>query len=83
VPNHTWQGQFDGQVKNGSLGLNFQSGQLINNTDHSTSKVTGSINGDFVGDYGQAIVGGFNMNDTANTANNINGAFLIQPHDNN
>lgn len=83
VPNHTWQGQFDGQVSNGSLGLNFQSGQLINNTDHSTSKVTGSINGDFVGDYGQAIVGGFNMNDTANTANNINGAFLIQPHDNN
>lgn len=83
VPDHTWQGQFDGQLNQGDLSLNFQGGQLTNHTTQQTSKVNGAISGDFVGDYGQGIVGGFNMTDTNNTANNINGAFLIQQPDGN
>lgn len=83
VPNHTWQGQFDGQLNAGDLSLNFQSGQLTNNTTHQTSQVNGSISGDFVGNQGQGIVGGFNMTDKTNAANNINGAFLIQQPDGN
>lgn len=83
VPDHTWKGQFDGQLSQGDLALNFQSGQLINNTSQHSSQVNGAISGDFVGDYGQAIVGGFNMTDKTNAANNINGAFLVQQPDNN
>lgn len=83
VPDHTWQGQFDGQLSKGDLSLNFQGGQLINHTNQQTNPVNGSISGDFVGDYGQAIVGGFNLSDKTNAANNINGAFLIQQADGN
>lgn len=83
VPDHTWQGQFDGQLSSGDLNLNFQGGQLTNNTTHQSSQVNGSISGDFVGDNGQGIVGGFNMTDRNNAANNINGAFLIQQPDGN
>ncbi|MFI0400644.1 MAG: FecR domain-containing protein [Thiolinea sp.] len=83
VPDHTWQGNFDGQLSAGDLSLNFQGGQLTNHTNQQTSQVNGAISGDFVGDYGQGIVGGFNMADTNNSANNINGAFLIQQPDGN
>lgn len=83
VPDHTWQGQFDGQLSNGDLSLNFQGGTLTNHTNHQINPVNGAISGDFVGDYGQAIVGGFNMTDKTNAANNINGAFLIQQPDGN
>lgn len=83
VPNHTWQGQFDGQLSSGDLKLNFQGGQLTNDTTHHASQVNGSISGDFVGNSGQGIVGGFNMTDRTNAANNINGAFLIQQPDGN
>lgn len=83
VPDHTWQGQFDGQLSSGDLSLNFQGGQLTNHTNQQSSQVNGSISGAFVGDYGQGIVGGFNMTDKTNAANNINGAFLIQQPDGN
>lgn len=83
VPDHTWQGQFDGQLSAGDLTLNFQGGQLINQTNQQTNPVNGTISGDFVGDFGQAIVGGFNMQQANNSANHINGAFLIQQPDGN
>ncbi|HPY39922.1 MAG TPA: FecR family protein, partial [Thiolinea sp.] len=40
VPDHTWQGQFDGQLTAGDLALQFQSGQLINHTNQQTSQAT-------------------------------------------
>lgn len=83
VPDHTWQGQFGGQLSAGDLALQFQTGQLINHTNQQTSQVDGTISGDFVGNFGQAIVGGFNMHQANNNANYINGAFLIQPYDGN
>ncbi|TXH67859.1 MAG: hypothetical protein E6Q83_16365 [Thiothrix sp.] len=83
VPDHTWTGAFDGQLSSGDLSLNFQGGQLTNHTTHQASQVNGSISGDFVGDYGQGIVGGFNMTDKTNPTNNINGAFLLQQPDGN
>ena len=83
VPDHTWQGQFDGQLSAGDLSLNFQQGQLINHANQQTSAVNGSISGDFVGNFGQAIVGGFDMHQANNSANYINGAFLIQQPDGN
>lgn len=81
VPHHTWQGQFNGQLSAGDLALKFQQGQLINHANHQASSVNGSISGDFVGNFGQAIVGGFDMYQANNPANHINGAFLIQEPD--
>jgi hypothetical protein len=78
VPNHTWIGVFDGKVSNGKLALDFNGGALVNsNTGIRSNTCIGNIAGDFIGDKGQAITGGFNMVDEANGENQIEGLFLI------
>ncbi len=77
VPDHTWIGVFDGKVSNGKLALDFNGGALVNSNTGIKSNATGNIAGDFIGDKGQAITGGFNMVDEANNGNQIEGLFLI------
>lgn len=78
VPDHTWAGTFNGQVQQGNLSLNFTGGSLVNTQTGDYTLATGSIDGDFVGNHAQGIVGGFNMTDTLNTNNQINGTFLVE-----
>ena len=78
VPEHTWVGVFDGQVTNGKLSLGLNGGALVNARTGATSNATGDISADFVGDNAQAITGGFNMVDEANSNNNIESLFLIE-----
>ena len=77
VPDHMWVGVFDGQVTNGKLALGFNGGALVNSTTGIRSNAGGNIIGDFVGDKGQAITGGFTMTDGANKDNQIEGLFLL------
>lgn len=77
VPNHTWVGVFDGQVSNGKLALDFKGGALVNSNTGVRTHAAGNIAGDFVGDKAQAVVGGFNMVDEANSENQIEGLFLV------
>jgi hypothetical protein len=77
VPDHTWIGIFDGQVSNGKLTLDLNGGSLVNSNTGIESNIGGNIAGDFIGDKAQAITGGFNMVDKANSNNQIEGLFLI------
>jgi hypothetical protein len=77
VPNHTWIGVFDGQVTNGKLSLGFNGGSLVHSTTGVSSHTSGNIAGDFVGENGKAITGGFNMVDDASD-NQIEGVFLVE-----
>ena len=77
VPKHTWVGVFDGKVSAGKLSLDFSGGALVNAKTGESSHATGSIAGDFVGDNAQAITGAFNMSESANSDNQIEGLFLV------
>ncbi|RTZ64544.1 MAG: hypothetical protein DSZ29_05435 [Aquificaceae bacterium] len=77
VPNYTWVGVFDGKVAGGKLSLDFNGGALVNAQTGVSSDATGSIAGDFVGDNAEAITGGFNMVDSKNSDNQIEGLFLV------
>lgn len=82
VPGYTWAGVFDGQVQSGDLSLEFNGGSLVDSTTGAFTNVNGDINGDFIGNNAQAIVGGFSMIDTTesltDTQNHINGVFLVE-----
>lgn len=78
VPNHTWVGTFNGQVSGGELNLGFNGGALVDSQTGAFTNASGDIAGDFVGNNAQAIVGGFNMTDDTNNANQIEGVFLVE-----
>lgn len=77
VPDHTWIGVFDGQVTNGKLSLGFNGGSLVHSGTGVSSHTSGNIAGDFVGENGKAITGGFNMADEA-SSHQIEGVFLVE-----
>ena len=78
VPSYTWVGAFDGRVEDGQLALGFNGGALVNAQTGVFTDASGTIEGGFVGDNAQGITGGFSLIDEANSAQQIEGVFLIE-----
>ncbi|MEE9350620.1 MAG: hypothetical protein V3U78_00040, partial [Thiotrichaceae bacterium] len=78
----TWIGLFDGQVQNGNLNLQMNDATVINSDPLATTvnvrDASGSINGDFIGDQAQGVIGAFELSED-NTAHHIEGVFVVEP----
>lgn len=77
----TWVGLFEGQVQNGDLELQMNDASVISTNPSSIGPIrdaSGSINGDFVGNQAEGVVGAFEMSED-NTSNHIQGVFVVEP----
>jgi hypothetical protein len=76
----TWIAVFDGKIENGDLDLDLNGASVVD-SDTSTASlprdVSGFIAGDFVGDNAEAIVGAFGLSEDNNSANHIEGVFVV------
>lgn len=81
TPTDTWIGVFDGQIQNGDLGLQLNGASVVNSDPSTLSPnrdVSGFIDGDFVGNQAQGVVGGFGLSEDNNTDNHIEGVFIVE-----
>lgn len=81
TPTDTWIGVFDGQIQNGDIGLQLNGASVVDSdptTESPARDVSGFIDGDFVGDQAQGIIGGFGLSEDDNTANHIEGVFIVE-----
>lgn len=81
TPTDTWIGVFDGQIQNGDLGLQLNGASVVDSDPGTASPdrdVSGFIDGDFVGNQAQGIVGGFGLSEDNNTDNHIEGVFIVE-----
>ncbi len=77
----TWVGLFDGQVQNGDLNLQMNDARVLSSDPSAPILVrdaSGSINGDFIGDQAQGVIGAFELSED-NSTNHIEGVFIVEP----
>ena len=74
----TWTVNFEGQVQAGIVDLNVINGQLLDSTGLISNAINGDLGGVFTGNKGEAFVGGFDLLDTINPINSVDGIFTIE-----
>jgi len=77
----TWIGVFDGKVQNGDLSLQLNGASVIDSNPATASPArdaSGFIDGDFVGDQAQGVVGAFGLSEDNNNANHVEGVFVVE-----
>lgn len=80
TPSDTWIGVFDGKVQNGDLSLQLNGASVVdsNSATASPARASGFIEGDFVGDQAQGVVGAFGLSEDNNNTNHIEGVFVVE-----
>jgi hypothetical protein len=81
TPTDTWIGVFDGKVQNGDLSLQLNGASVVDSNPATVSPpraASGFIDGDFVGNQAQGVVGAFGLSEDNNNANHIEGVFVVE-----
>jgi len=81
TPADTWVAVFDGQIQAGDLDLQLNGASVIDSNPNTSSlprAADGFIEGDFVGQNAEAIIGSFGLSETADPTNHIEGVFLLE-----
>ncbi len=81
TPTDTWIGVFDGKVQNGDLSLQLNGASVVDSNPATISPprdASGFIDGDFVGNQAQGVVGAFGLSEDSNNANHIEGVFVVE-----
>ena len=78
VADQAWSVDFSGAVMNGAVDLNALGGQLIDNTGIISNSIEANLGGVFTGNSAEAFVGGFDLLDSVNTLNSVNGLYSIE-----
>ncbi len=81
TPADTWVGVFDGKVQNGDLSLQLNGASVVDANPATVSPprdASGFIDGDFVGNQAQGVVGAFGLSEDNNNANHIEGVFVVE-----
>jgi hypothetical protein len=81
TPSETWVGVFDGKVQNGDLSLQLNGASVVDSNPATLSlprAASGFIDGDFVGNRAQGVVGAFGLSEDNNSANHVEGVFVVE-----
>ncbi len=76
--NQTWAVNFEGALAAGSVTLNAISGALSSDFGVLSDQLNTSLDGVFTGGQADAFIGGFDIIDTLNPANQVQGLFTIE-----
>ncbi|HAG72984.1 MAG TPA: hypothetical protein DCL66_12350, partial [Gammaproteobacteria bacterium] len=74
----TWGLEFSGAISQGSVQLNGVNGRLSNSTGILSTDLNSSLGGAFTGEKAEAFIGGFNLIDANNPANNVQGLYTME-----
>lgn len=77
VADQQWFVDFNGVVTGGSVGLTPLATQLINSGGVVSDAIEASLGGAFTGNTGENFVGGFDLVDTLNPANTVDGFYTL------
>ena len=78
VADQAWSVSFDGTVQGGAVDLNAIGGQLMDSSGIISNAIDASLGGAFTGNHGEAFVGGFELIDSLNQFNTVDGLFTIE-----
>jgi hypothetical protein len=76
--NHNWDVNFEGSLAAGAVMLEAINGVLSNEFEILSNQLDTSINGIFTGSRGEAFIGGFDITDLTNPANQVQGLFTLE-----
>ena len=74
----TWGLEFSGAINQGSVQLNGVNGRLSNSSGILSKELNSSLGGAFTGEKAEAFIGGFNLIDANNPANNVQGLYTME-----
>ncbi|MCH7817133.1 MAG: hypothetical protein IIC60_11245, partial [Proteobacteria bacterium] len=78
VADQVWSINFDGSIRGGIVDLNAINGQLIDGSGILSNAIDANLGGVFTGGSAEAFVGGFDLLDTINSLNSVEGLFTIE-----
>ena len=78
VADQAWSVSFEGSVQGGNVDLNAIGGQLIDSSGIISNSIDGSLGGAFTGNQGEAFLGGFELIDSLDQFNTVDGLFTIE-----
>ncbi|MEX2131893.1 MAG: hypothetical protein WD772_10430 [Pseudohongiellaceae bacterium] len=78
MADQSWSVDFAGNIVNGVVDLNTNSGQITSGASLISNSVDASLGGAFTGSAAESFVGGFEMLDAMNPLNHVNGLFTIE-----
>lgn len=81
TPKDTWIAVFDGKIEAGDMDLQLNGVNVIDSNPDNSGAVRGAsgfINGDFIGNKAEAVLGSFGFSENNRETNHIEGVFIVE-----